>query len=170
VGFIDDQNGLLLFGIDFDENAPEGFGEQSDGEGTGLDLKGKQDLLEEFEDGTGVGGNGNDPVLRGVKRRGGMAKRGGFPRTDLSGDDTDGAQIQSIVESICKGLEARQRIEVLDLDILRERFSLKAEEVLIGSHHRASFRRVFHPDRILRWEEGMLKPAEVRCRCARHFV
>lgn len=59
------------------------------------------------------------------------------------------------MESICKGLEARQGVEVLDLDILRERFSLKAEEVLIGSHRSASFRRVFHPDRILQWEEGV---------------
>ena len=45
MGFIDDQNGLLLFSIDFDENAPEGFGKQGDGEGTGLDLKGSRICL-----------------------------------------------------------------------------------------------------------------------------
>ena len=42
-----------------------------------VDLEREQDLLEEFEDGAGVGGDGNDPVLRGVKRRRGVAQRGG---------------------------------------------------------------------------------------------
>jgi len=84
-----------------------------------------------------------------------MTKRGGFPRTDLSSDDTNSAQLEGILESVCEGLEARQRIEVLDLDILREGFTLKAKEVLIGSHRPASFRRVFPPDRILQWEGGV---------------
>ena len=84
-----------------------------------------------------------------------MTKRGGFPRTDLSGDDTEGTQIEGIVESVCKSFEAGQRIEVLDLDVLRERFSLKAEEVLIANHRPASFRRVSPLDRILQWEEGV---------------
>jgi hypothetical protein len=141
--------------MDFQENALEGFGEEGDGEGAGLDLKGKQDLLQEFEDGPSVGGNGNDSIFRGVKRRTGMAQGGRFSRPDLSGDDTQGAQIESIAESVREGFQARQRVEVLDLDILREGFSLEAEEVLIASHRPASFRRVSHPDRILQWEGGV---------------
>jgi len=152
VGFIDDQDRLLFFGGDFGEETSEGFGEEGDGEGTGLHLEGEQDLLEEFEDSSGVGGDGNDPVLRGVKRRRGVAQRGGFTCAHLSGDDTNGAQFEAIEKSVCEGLEARQRIEVLDLDVLREGFSLKAEEVLIACHRPASFQRVFHPDRILQWE------------------
>ena len=93
-----------------------------------------------------------------------MTKGGGFPRTDLSGDDTNDAQFEGIEKSVCEGLEPRQRIEVLDLDILRERFSLKAEEVLIASHRPASFRRVFHPGRILQWEEVVQKSVAVRYR------
>src|SRR3990172_7884623 len=164
VGFIDDQDGSLFFRMDFEENASKGFGQKGDREGTGLDLKGEQDLFEEFEDGPGVGGNGNDSVFRGVKRRGSVAEGGGFTCPHLSGDDIQGAQIQSIAESVCEGLEARQRIEVLDLDILRERFSLKAEEVLIATHRPASFRRVFHPGRILQWEEVVQKSVAVRYR------
>jgi hypothetical protein len=160
----------LFFCIDFAENASEDFGEEGDGEGTGLDLKGEQDLLEQFEDGPGVGGNGNDSVFRGVKRRRGIAQGGGFAGTDLSGDDVQGTQIQSIAESICQGLEARQGVEVLDLDILRERFSLKAEEVLIASHRPASFRRVFPPGRIGLGEEVVEKTVAVRCGYARRFV
>ena len=137
------------------EKASEGFGQKGNGEGTGLHLEGKQDLLEEFEDGPGVGGDGNDPVLRGVKRRRGVAEGGGFPRAHFSGDDTNGAQFEGIEESVCEGLEARQGVEVLDLDVLREGFSLKAKEVLIASHRPASFRRVFPPDRIWQWEEGL---------------
>jgi len=82
-----------------------------------------------------------------------MTKRGGFPRTDLSGDDTNGAQVEGVEESVCEGLETRQGVEVLDLDILWKGFTLKAKEVLIASHRPASFRRVFPPDRILQWEE-----------------
>ena len=149
------RTGRCFLACDFGEKSSEGFGQKGDGEGTGLDLEGEQDLLEEFEDRSGVGGNGNDPVFGGVKRRGGIAKGGGFPRADLSGDDTNGAQIEGIEESVCEGLEARQGVEVLDLDILREGFSLKAKEVLIASHRRASFRRVFPPDRIWQWEEGV---------------
>ena len=63
VGFINDQDRSLFFGSDFGDKTTESFGEKGDGEATGLDLKGKQDLLEEFEDGTGVGGNGNDSVF-----------------------------------------------------------------------------------------------------------
>jgi hypothetical protein len=91
-------------------------------------------LLEEFEDGSGIGSNGDNPVLRGVKRRRGIAQRSGFPCSDLSGNDTNGAQLEGIEESVCEGLEARQGVEVLDLDVLREGFSLKAKEVLIASH------------------------------------
>jgi hypothetical protein len=81
-------------------------------------------------------------------------RRSRFSRPDLSGDDTQGAQIKGIAES-SEGFQARQRVEVLDLDILREGFSLEAEEVLIASHRPASFRRVSHPDRILQWEGGV---------------
>ncbi len=63
VGFINDQDRSLFFGSDFGDKTTESFGEKGDGEATGLDLKGKQDLLKEFEDGTGVGGNGNDSVF-----------------------------------------------------------------------------------------------------------
>ena len=77
-----------------------------------------------------------------------MTKRGGFPRANLSGDDTNGAQVEGVEESVYEGLETRQGVEVLDLDILWKGFSLKAEEVLIASHHRASFQKVFPPDRI----------------------
>ena len=94
VSFINDQDGSLFFRIDFEQDGPEGFGQKGDGEGTGLDLKGKQDLLEEFEDSPGVGGDGNDSVFGGVKRRRGVAEGGGFARTDLSGDDIKGAQIR----------------------------------------------------------------------------
>ena len=69
VGFIDDEDRLLFFGGDFGEQPSEGFGEESDRKGAELHLEREQDLLEEFEDGAGVGGDGNDPVFRGVKRR-----------------------------------------------------------------------------------------------------
>ena len=81
----------MFFRIDFEQYGPEGFAQKGDGEGTGLDLKGKQDLLEEFENRPGVGSNGNDSVFGGVKRRRGVAEGGGFPCTDLSGDDIKGA-------------------------------------------------------------------------------
>ena len=145
----------MFLGGNFGDKTPEGFGQKGNGERTGLDLKREQDLLEEFEDGAGVGGNGDDSVLRGMKRRGGIAQGGGFPRTHLSGDDTDGAQVEGIAKSVCEGLEARQRIKVLNLDVLREGFSLKAEEMLIASHRPASFQRVFHPDRVLQGEQGV---------------
>ena len=62
VGFIDDEDGLLLFNRDFGEKTPKGLGEEGDGKGTRLHLEGEQDLLEEFEDGSGVGGNRDDPI------------------------------------------------------------------------------------------------------------
>jgi hypothetical protein len=160
---------LLLFGSDFGEKASEGFGEEGDGEGTGLHLEGEQDLLEEFEDGAGVGGDGNDPVLRGVKRRRGVAQGGGFPCAHLSGDDTHSTQFEGIEESVREGLEARQGIEVLDFDVLREGFSLKAEEVLIASHRPASFRRAFHPGRILQSEVQEENSVGVQGGCAPRF-
>jgi hypothetical protein len=169
VGFIDDQDRLLFSGGDFGEKTPEGLGEEGDGKGTRLHLEGEQDLLEEFEDGAGVGGDGNDPVLRGVKRRRGVAQGGGFPCTHLSGDDTHSAQFEGIEESVREGLEARQGIEVFDLDILREGFSLKAEEVLIASHRLASFRRAFHPDRMLQSEVQGENSVGVRGGCAPRF-
>ena len=46
VRFIDDQNGFLFFGGNVRDSPPECFGEESDREGTGFDLKGEQDLLE----------------------------------------------------------------------------------------------------------------------------
>ena len=170
VGFIDDQDRLLFFGGDFGEQTSEGFSEEGDREGTGFHLEREQDLLEQLEDGPGVGSNGNDPVLRGVKRTRGVAKRGRFARADLSGDDTNGAQIEGIVKSIGKGLEARQGIEVLDLDILRERFALKAEEVLIANHRPVSFRRVFRPDRMWSSEVQGDNCFAVRSQCAPCFV
>jgi hypothetical protein len=149
VGFIEDQDGLLFFAGDFGEETSEGLGQEGDGEATRLYLEGEQDLFEQFEDRSGVSGDRNDPVFRGVQRRGGMAKGGGFPRANLTGNNTNSAQLKGILESVCEGLEARQRVKVLDLDILQEGFSLKAKEVLIASHHRRfSFRRVFPPDRI----------------------
>jgi hypothetical protein len=148
VGFIDDQDGLLFLGGDFREKPSEGLGQESDGEGTRLDLEGEEDLLEKFEDGSGVRSDGNDSVLRRVERRRGIAQRGGFARPHVSGNNTDGAQFKGVEESVCEGLETRQGIEVFDLDVLREGFSLKAKEVLIASHRRASFRRVFPPDRV----------------------
>jgi len=148
VGFVDDQDGLLFLGGDFREEPPKGLGQEGDGEGTRLDLEGEEDLLEKFKDGSGVGSDGNDSVLRGVERRRGIAERGGFARPHLSGNDTDGAQFKGVEESVCEGLETRQRIEVLDLDVLREGFSLKAKEMLIGSHRPVSFQRVFRPDRV----------------------
>ena len=170
VGFIDDQDRLLLFGGDFGEKTSEGLGQEGNGEGTGLHLEGEQDLLEQFEDGSGIGGDGDDPVLRGVKRRGGIAQRGGFPCSHLSGDDTNGAQFEGIEESVCEGLEARQGIKVLDFDILREGFSLEAKEVFIASHRRASFRRVFRPGKALLWEGWGQKAVGVGCRCGPRFV
>jgi hypothetical protein len=148
VGFINDQDGCCFLGGDFREDSSEGFGQEGDGEGTRLDLEGEEDLLEEFEDGSGVGGDGDDSVLRGVERTRGIAERGGFTRSHLSGNDTDGTQFKGIEESVCEGLESRQGIEVLDLDVLREGFSLEAKEMLIASHHPVSFRRVFPPDRV----------------------
>jgi len=148
VGFIDDQDGALLFGSDFREKATEGVSEERDGERTGLHLEGEEDLLEEFEDGSGVGRDRDETVEGGVQGMGGIAQGGGFAGADLSGDDRHGAQFEGIVESVCEGLETWQGIEVLDLDILREGFSLEAEKVLIESHRRVSFRRVFHPDRV----------------------
>jgi len=152
VGFIDNEDGLLLFGGDFGEKSSEGFGQEGDGEGTRFDLEGEQDLLEEFEDGAGVGGDGDDAVLRGVKRGRGITQRGRFACTDLSGDNTNGAQFKGVEESVREGMETRQGVEVIDFDVLREGFSLKGEEVLIGSHRPVSFRRVFHPGKALAWE------------------
>jgi hypothetical protein len=74
VGFIEDQDGLLFFGDDFGEEASEGLGQEGDGEATRLYLEGEQDLFEEFEDRPGVGRDGDDPVLGGVKRRRGIAE------------------------------------------------------------------------------------------------
>lgn len=170
VGFIDNEDGLLLFGGDFGEKGSEGFGQEGDGEGTRFDLEGEQDLLEEFEDGAGVGGDGDDAVLRGVKRRRGVTQRGRFACTHVSGDNTNGAQFEGVEESVREGLEAREGIEVLYLDVLREGFSLKAEEVFIASHCPASFRRVFHPGKALPWEGWVQKSVGVRCGCARRFV
>ena len=147
VGFIEDQDGLLFFGSDFEDKAPEGFGQEGDGEGARLYLEREEDLLEQFKDGSGVGRDGNDPVLGGVKRRSGVTERGGFSRPYLSGDDTHGAQFEGVEEALGEGLEARQRVKVFDLDVLRERFTLEAEEMLIVSHRLVSFRRVFHPDK-----------------------
>src|SRR4030042_778402 len=120
VGFINDQDGSLLFGDDFGEKPSEGFGEQSDREAAGFHLEGEQDLFEQFEDRSGVSGDRNDPVFRGGQRRGGMAKGGGFPRANLTGNNTNSAQLKGILESVCEGLEARRRVKVLDLDILQE--------------------------------------------------
>jgi len=103
VGFVNDQDGLLFLGGHFGDNPPEGFGQEGDGEATGLNLKGQQDLFKQFEDGAGVAGNGDDPVLGGVKGGGGIAQGGGFSRAHLSGDDTDGAQVKSIEESVLRG-------------------------------------------------------------------
>ena len=153
MSFIKDQEGTLFFGGDFGDQASEGFGEEGDGERARLDLKREQDLLEEFEDRSGVGGDRDDPILRGVEGMGGIAQGGGFAGADLTGDDTDGAQFDGIEEALCEGLEARQGVEVLDLDVLREGVALKAEEVSIESHRLFSFRRVGLPDRFFRWEE-----------------
>jgi hypothetical protein len=62
VSFIQDQDGLLFFADDFGEKSSEGFGQEGNGEGSGLHLEGEEDLLEEFEDGSGVGGNRDDPI------------------------------------------------------------------------------------------------------------
>jgi len=148
VGFIEDQNGLLFFGDDFAEEASEGFGQEGDGEATRLYLEGEQDLFEEFEDRPGVGRDGDDPVLGGVKRGSGIAKGGGFPRPHLTGNDTQGAQFEGIEESVCEGLKTWQGVKIINFDILSEGFSLKAKEVFIASHRQASFRRVFPPDRM----------------------
>jgi hypothetical protein len=148
VGFINDQDGLLFLGGDFREQSSEGLGQEGDGEGTRLDLEGEEDLLEEFEDGSGVGGDRNDSILRGVELRRGIAQRGGFAGSDLSGKDTDGAQFKGLEETVCEGLEAWQGIEVLDLEVLREGFSLEAKEMFIASHRSVSFRRVFPPDKV----------------------
>ena len=126
-------------------------------------------MLEEFEDRSRIGRDGDDSVLGGVKRRRGIAERGGFACTDFSGNDINGAQFKGIEESVCEGLEARQGVKIINLDILREGFSLKAKEVLIGSHRQASFRRVFPPDRLW-WERGMEQAVGVGCRCGGRFV
>ena len=170
MGFVDDEDRMLFSCRDFRQECLEGFGEKGDREGSRLDLKGKQDVLEEFEDGAGVGRNGNHPVLGGMKGSGGIPEGGGFTRSHLSGDDTDGTQFKSIEKSVCQSFEAGQKIKVLDLDILREGFSLKAEEVLIANHRPASFQRVFHPGRILPWMGRLEKSVAVRCRCAPRFV
>ncbi len=170
VGFIDDQDRLLLFSGDFGEKTSEGLGQEGNGEGTGLHMEGEEDLLEQFEDGSGIGGDGDDPVLRGVKRRGGIAQGGGFACTHVSGDDTNCAQFEGIEESVCEGLEAWEGIKVLDFDILREGFSLEAEEVFIASHRGASFRRVFLPGKSLLWEGWVQRVVGVGCRCGPRFV
>ena len=72
-------------------------------------LEGEQDLFEEFEDGSGIGSDGDNPVLRGVKRRRGIPQRGGFPCSDLSGNDTNGTEFEGIEESVCEGLVGTQR-------------------------------------------------------------
>jgi hypothetical protein len=86
--------------------------------------------------------------LGGVKRGRGIAQRSRFPCADFSGNDTKGTQFEGIEESVCEGLETRQGVKVINLDILREGFSLKAKEVLIASHRQASLRRVSPPDRM----------------------
>ena len=59
------RTGRCFLAVISERRLSEGFSqEESNGEATGLHLEGKQDLLEQFEDGSGVGGDGNDPVLR----------------------------------------------------------------------------------------------------------
>jgi len=152
VGFINDQDGLLFSARDFRQKRSEGLGEKGDGKGTGLYLEGKQDLLEDFENRSGIGGYGKDPILRGMKGSRGVPEGSGFACSHLSRNDTDGAEVQGIEKSLCESLETGQRIKVLNLDILRERVALEAEEVFIATHRRVSFRRVFHPDRLLSLE------------------
>jgi hypothetical protein len=127
-------------------------------------------LFEEFEDGSGVGRDGEDGILRGVERSGGVAQGGGFAGADLAGDDINGAYFNGIKEAVREGFEARQRVEVLDLDVLREGLMHKTEEMLIEGHRRVSFRRVFLPDRVFPWEAGMKKCVGVRGRCVARFV
>jgi hypothetical protein len=126
-------------------------------------------LLEEFEDRSRIGRDGDDSVLGGVKRRRGIAERGGFACTDFSGNDTQGAQFEGIEESVCEGLEARQGVKIINLDILSKGVSLKAKEVLIESHRQTSFRRVSPPDR-MGWQRGVKKAVGVGCRCGPRFV
>jgi hypothetical protein len=169
VGFIEDQDGLLFFGSDFEDKAPEGFGQEGDGEGARLYLEREEDLLEQFKDGSGVGRDGNDPVLGGVKRGSGIAEGGGFAGTDFSGNDIQGAQFEGVEESVCEGLETWQGVKIINLDILSKGFSLKAKEVLIESHRQTSFRRVSPPDR-MGWQRGVKKAVGVGCRCGPRFV
>ena len=77
VGFINDQDRLLFSARDFRQKRSEGLGEKGDGKGTGLYLEGKQDLLEDFENRSGIGGYGKDPVLRGMKGSGGVPEGSG---------------------------------------------------------------------------------------------
>src|SRR5512139_3761459 len=72
VGFINDEEGLLFPPRDFRQKRSEGLGEKGDRKGTGFHLEGKQDLLEDFQDRSGIRGHGKDPVLRGMKRGGGV--------------------------------------------------------------------------------------------------
>jgi hypothetical protein len=153
----------LFLGGDFRDQTSEGFGEQGDREATGLDLKGEENLLEEFKDGAGIGSDGNNSVLRRMKRARGVAEGGGFTRSDLSRDDTDGTEFEGIKESVCQSLEAGQRIKILDPDILREGISLKAEKVFIANHCSVSFRRVFLPDRRVSSEVRRDNFVGVRC-------
>jgi hypothetical protein len=169
VGFIEDQDGLLFFGDDFAEEASEGFGQEGDGEATRLYLEGEEDLLEEFEDRSGIGRDGDDPVLGGVKRGSGIAKGGGFACTDFTDNYTQGAQFEGIEESFCEGLKTWQGVKIITRDILSEGFSLKAKEVFIASHRQASFRRVSPPDR-MGWQRGVKKAVGVGCRCDPRFV
>src|SRR5208283_4096636 len=116
------------------------------------------------------GSDGDDSVLGGVKRGSGIAKGGGFACTDFTGNDTQGAQFEGVEESFCEGLKPWQGVKIITLDILREGFSLKAKEVLIASHHPASFRRVFHPGKALPREGWVQRSVGVGCRCDPRLV
>ncbi len=170
VSFVDDQDGVLFSCRDFRQECLERFGEEGDGEGSRLHLERKQDLFEEFENGSGIGRHGNHPVLRGMKGSGGIPEGGGFTGSHFSRDDTDGAELKGVDKPVGQGLEAGQRIKVLDPDILRKGISLKAEKVLIANHRFVSFRRVFHPGRRVSPEVKGDNPVAVQCRCAPCFV
>ena len=145
VGFIEDQDGLLFFGDDFAEEASEGFGQEGDGEATRLYLEGEEDLLEEFEDRSGIGRDGDDPVLGGVKRGSGIAEGGGFACTDFSGNDTQGAQFEGIEESVCEGLETWQGVKIINLDILSRRVLVESQRSVYSESSSGLLPKSFPP-------------------------
>jgi len=142
-GLVDDQDGGLFSLGDFDNDRFKGAYQPGQRVGLAVHVEAAAYLFQDVGHGSGSGYDGDDPVLRGMELSGGMAQGGGFAAAHIAGDDGDGAQTKGVEAAFRDSLKPRQGIEILQLDILGEGFSLKPEEGFII--HGPPPRRVFRP-------------------------